>query len=344
MTIITASSRARLIGRIIGAFGTIMLIALTVSIYFTLNQAEEAFTAATTESLVSEEIYTIPFPVGVTPQRALITENPSVNTFMTEVLAIIPEERAKVSLFEKIERVIVQAGWYQQLASPVSRILVIWPGERKEEIVDNIGDILNWSTDERAAFIEMVVASPRGQREGTFFPGRYVVPIDATPTFVATQINARFEEVVGSRYTEDIEEIVPLSDTLALASLLEREAYSFEHMRLISGVIWNRLFIDMPLQIDATLQYAKSNITSDTWWPVPIPADKFIVSEFNTYQNNGLPPAAIANPSAAAIVAALNPYATDCYFYFHDTDGEIYCSETYAAHVEKLRTLFGQGR
>jgi len=107
-------------------------------------------------------------------------------------------------------------------------------------------------------------------------------------------------------------------------------------------VIWNRLFIDMPLQLDASLQYAKANNPyEDNWWPAVRPEDKFIDSPFNTYQNKGLPPEPIANPSVDAIVATLNPRVTDCIYYFHSATREYYCSVTYEDHVSKLREVYG---
>lgn len=101
----------------------------------------------------------------------------------------------------------------------------------------------------------------------------------------------------------------------------------------------------MPLQLDATLQYAKGSRASEKeWWPVPKPADKYLKSPFNTYANKGLPPAPIANPSAASVLAALNPVPTDCYYYFHADNAEYYCSKTYEEHVRKLRAVFGRGK
>jgi UPF0755 protein len=100
----------------------------------------------------------------------------------------------------------------------------------------------------------------------------------------------------------------------------------------------------MPLQLDASLQYAKANNPNEpNWWPAVRPADKFIESPFNTYQNKGLPPEPIANPSVDAIVAALNPYSTDCVYYFHSPTREYYCSVTYEEHVRKLQEVYGTG-
>jgi UPF0755 protein len=101
----------------------------------------------------------------------------------------------------------------------------------------------------------------------------------------------------------------------------------------------------MPLQLDATLQYVKaSNPNEATWWPAVRPNDKFLESPYNTYQYKGLPPQPIANPSTEAVLAALNPTTTDCFYYFHGPDAQYYCSVTYEEHVNKLRVVYGQGR
>ena len=162
---------------------------------------------------------------------------------------------------------------------------------------------------------------------------------------VAQLLLDEFSSEIIDRYDTQVEEQVPLETALTIASLLEREAYAFADMRIISGIIWNRLFIDMPLQLDASLQYVKGSLpTESNWWPVVKPADKYLKSPFNTYQTAGLPPTPIANPSLEAIVAALNPKTTDCLFYFHDDDGTFYCTETYEEHVALLQKMYGQGR
>ncbi len=297
------------------------------------------------EPETSAAVVPLPFPVSVDPQSKTITENPSVNTFLSSYLAYETVKPVRTSWWHQLTRKLASRDWYQNLASPVSRILIIWPGDRKEEVVDNFGDILRWDEHERATFATIVTEYPPTLPDGTFFPGRYVTSLDATPETVASLLIDRFTTEVQARYPASIEEVIPLKDALIVASLLEREAYAFDQMREISGVIWNRLFAGMPLQLDATLQYVKASDPSETaWWPTVTPADKFIESPFNTYENAGLPPSPIANPSAAAILAALNPYSTDCMFYFHDEAGDMHCSVSYDEHVAKLRTLYGRGQ
>lgn len=285
------------------------------------------------------------FPVGVHPSEKNITENPVVDGYVQTYLSLNPNKSREANFLDRFLATIVQFDWYQNLASAVSRILVIYAGERQEEVVENIGKILKWDTTEKERFAALIIETEPLLIEGKFYPGRYVVPVDATPELVAELILARFNEEVLARYGTEVQLVVPLADALTIASLLEREAYDFTDMRYISGIIWNRLFINMPLQLDASLQYVRgSKLTESVWWPKVVPDDKYLESPYNTYENTGLPPGPIANPSVAAVVAALNPRETDCMFYFHDSKGKFYCTNTYEEHVAKLREIYGRGK
>lgn len=321
----------------ITASGLILLLITKQSAYDEMAVATDT-TRTTTEA-------PLPFPVSVNPREKIITENPMVNSYLTTYLAYETVKPIRKSWLRQLTRSLAKKEWYQNLASPISRILIIWPGDRKEEVVDNFGDILHWDDAARKRFATLVTEAPPVLPDGTFFPGRYVTDKDAAPEAVAELLNERFNNEVLARYPTSIEEIIPLKDALVVASLLEREAYDFDQMREISGVIWNRLFTGMPLQLDATLQYVKGAKPEEaTWWPQINPDDKYLKSTYNTYQHNGLPPSPIANPSAAAILAALNPTVTDCLFYFHDDDGMMHCSATYEEHVAKLKARYGQGQ
>ncbi len=283
-----------------------------------------------------------PFPVSVNAYTKTIEENPDVLAFYTRTIASSPD--AADHWWNKVAKAFTNETWYQNLATPASRIVIVWPGERKEEATKHIGDILGWNAADRAEFTKLIDTTAPIMAEGKYFPSQYVTAVDATPAQMYQQMADRFATEVIARYTPKVAAQVPFSDALTIASLLEREASDFTNMREVSGVIWNRLFTDMPLQLDATLQYARGNSPYETtWWPRIKPNDKFMSSPYNTYQHTGLPPGPISNPSAEAILAALNPIQTSCLFYFHDQHGEYHCSDTYREHVEKLQALYGQG-
>jgi UPF0755 protein len=289
------------------------------------------------------------FPVTVDAERKVITEDPAVE----ELLTVAPSGLAAAANLADLAYTwlavrISETAPYRQVAGIAgidSLFVTIYPGQRAEEVAAAFGSKLEWTKAERAAFLKEVEATEPGLPDGQFVPGTYFIGV-TSPDDVAHVTQERFNAEILSRYSSTTEARVPLEDAIIIASLLEREAGGWEDMRLISGVIWNRLFIGMNLQIDATMQYSKSTLANGEggWWPTPIPADKNIRHAYNTYRRSGLPPGPIASPSIAAVVAALNPKKTDCLFYFHDQYGRFHCSPNYEGHVALLKKHYGQGR
>lgn len=321
---------------------TILAIFVFVTLIFLLQVKILSISEPTRTYSQDDPDITSPFPVSVNPKTKTITDSMDADTYITDQIASNhTNSKTPAGFFALLQSKLARFSLYQHLATPVSRTLIINSGERSEEITENFADILGWTGEEQAEFMRRMSEEAPTSTNGKLYPGKYTVDKQTTPEEMARVIADRFNAEVRTRYTGDVEAVVPLKDALIIASLLEREAYDFEDMRYISGIIWNRLFIDMRLQIDATLQYVRGANKNEPWWPVPVPADKYLKSPFNTYQNIGLPPEPIANPSIDAIIAALNPRETDCLFYFHDDDGTFYCSETYEEHVAGLRKVFG---
>ena len=217
-----------------------------------------------------------------------------------------------------------------------SHVLVSFQeGTRREEMATVIADKLGWTPEQRAEFEGGDGSCHFLGAEGYLFPDRYLVPRDALPAEVLAAMESRFHEVYaelsaeGGNVADDPETVV------RIASLIQREAGGRGDMALISGIIWNRVNSGMPLQIDATLQYAKGS--EKLWWPRVRAKDKSIDSPFNTYQNDGLPPGPIANPGEAALEAAMRPEDTACLFYIHDKNRTIHCASDYATHKQNIR-------
>lgn len=289
------------------------------------------------------------FPVTVDPANKTIVVNPQVEALLAEPPTRLP---ASVGLAEKVFRLlafkVASLPAYQQIAGAAgapSLFVSISPGARQEQVASAFGSQLHWTTAERAKFLKASEELEPDLPQGSTVPGIYFASVNE-PDDVATLVHDRFNAEILSRYSTSTEAQVPLTDALTVASLIQRETGGWDDMRLISGIIWNRIFAGMKLQIDATLQYAEADQAGGRrgWWPSVEPKDKYIKSAYNTYQHVGLPPAPIANPSIAAVLAALNPTKTDCYFYFHDAHGNFHCSKTYAEHVRLLKKYYGQGR
>lgn len=218
--------------------------------------------------------------------------------------------------------------------SPYLAWVVIPPGLRKEQIGALLAKTLSWTTDEQASWMGEATSPSPSYEEGVYYPDTYLIPSDQSPVQVAGRIRDRFNQVFKPYLDQATGENIKWTTVLNIASLIEREAAGPD-MKLIAGIIWNRLNKHMALQIDASLQYIKGN--ADTgWWPVVKSEDKYLDSPFNTYKHTGLPPHPIAEPSLAAIDAVLNPQTTNCIYYLHDTHGLIHCSPTYAGHVANI--------
>ena len=101
-----------------------------------------------------------------------------------------------------------------------------------------------------------------------------------------------------------------INQVITIASLIERETRVDAERELVSSVIQNRLSINMPLQIDATVQYALDEHKDRLNYN-----DLKVDSPYNTYQINGLPPGPICSPGAESIKAALYPAETDYLYY-----------------------------
>jgi UPF0755 protein len=99
-------------------------------------------------------------------------------------------------------------------------------------------------------------------------------------------------------------------DVLIIASMVEGEAATERDRLLVASVIYNRLRLGMPLQIDATTRYATGNYTRPL-----TQAQLDSPSPYNTRIHRGLPPTPIDSPSLASIQAAAHPPHTD-YLYF----------------------------
>lgn len=138
--------------------------------------------------------------------------------------------------------------------------------------------------------------------EGYLFPDTYFFSANVTAQTIIDAMKTNFDEKISTIQPSIDAFGKPLSEVIVMASLLEKEARTSESRRLISGILWNRMENDMPLQVDATFAYFLGKNTFELTLE-----DLATDSPFNTYTNKGLPPSAIANPGLDAIEAAIHP-------------------------------------
>ena len=221
-------------------------------------------------------------------------------------------------------------------SEPQLKWITIPEGLRKEEIGERLAKELHWSNEELEKWNTTYTAMEFDYREGVYFPDTYLIPTDENGLATAKRMIIRFNEKFAGYPEKFSEQDVLWTTALKIASIVQREAAGKEDMPLIAGIIWNRLLNDQPLEIDATVQYARGNTDSGWWAPIKATDIDNIDSPYNTYKNEGLPPTPISNPGMDAIDAVLNPEETDCYYYLHDYDRQIHCAKTLEEHEANI--------
>lgn len=153
--------------------------------------------------------------------------------------------------------------------------------------------------------------------EGYLFPDTYhFIKGMTTEEMLARMVLRLREQLTPDILARAEARGLTLHQLLTLASIIEMEAVVPQEQPLISAVFWNRLRRAMPLQADPTVQYAVGKDRRAL-----SRADLQVNSPFNTYRFPGLPPAPIASPGKAAILAAIEP-AKAPYLYFVSTGGD----------------------
>ncbi|MEA4972535.1 MAG: endolytic transglycosylase MltG [Candidatus Metalachnospira sp.] len=168
--------------------------------------------------------------------------------------------------------------------------------------------------------------------EGYLFPDTYYLSGNETAHDIIVMMLDRFEEI----YSKNIKSYVAssgysLDQLVTVASMVESESQLDSERPTIAGVIYNRLNIDMLLQIDATVQYAlatKNEVVTQT--------DLSVDSPYNTYKYKGLPAGPICNPGLASLEAAVKPETHNYYYYVLKVRGE--SEHTFAENYEDFLT------
>ncbi len=164
--------------------------------------------------------------------------------------------------------------------------------------------------------------------EGFLFPSTYLIPIGASPREVAGRMTRQFlRELPRDAAARARALHVSVAQAVTVASLIEREAKSEVDRPKIASVIYNRLRIGMPLQIDASIEYALPHHASVLSY-----RDLQIDSPYNTYLHAGLPPTPIANPGLPSLEAALHPAKTADLYYVYCGHGRHVFATTLAQH------------
>ncbi len=165
------------------------------------------------------------------------------------------------------------------------------------------------------------------EHEGYLFPDTYYFLSTIKPKNIVKEMTENFElktmEVLPDIEASEYE----LFDYVRMASILEKEARRYETRQKIASVLWNRIEIDMALQVDAAFLYFLGKTTFDLTLD-----DLDTDSPYNTYKYPGFPIGPISNPGLDSIKAAIYYDESPNLFYLSDYEGVTHFAENFEIH------------
>lgn len=283
-------------------------------------------------------------PSNTTKQNFIVPKGQSISTIgrrLQDAGLIKSAIAFRFEVWQKDEAPKIQAGTFslapsmtydqlfQAMTTGTNDVWITIPeGWRVEEVADSL-DKAQLDAFKKDEFLQLAK-----NQEGYLFPDTYLVPRAATATAIFHLMRDNFDKKVTNGLASDIQASgKSLDDIVTLASLVQREARQAQTMKMVAGILDNRLQLGMALDVDATLQYIRGyNPIVQSWWDEPLADTKDSKSLYNTYKYPGLPPHPIDSPGLDAITAVLHPTPSDYLFYVTDRQGVMHYAKTLAEH------------
>lgn len=170
--------------------------------------------------------------------------------------------------------------------------------------------------------------------EGYLFPDTYEIQKGENLEEIVRKMLRNFDKKLTPDLRVEIQkQNKSIFEIITMASLIEKEVKTFEDKKLVSGILWKRLKVNMPLQVDGTIAY----ILGEKNWDFDemrkeIGLAKRIDSPYNTYKYQGLPLGPICNPGLESILASIYPKDSDYWYYLSTPSGETIFSKSLKEH------------
>ncbi|MGH7707603.1 MAG: endolytic transglycosylase MltG [Vulcanimicrobiaceae bacterium] len=230
-----------------------------------------------------------------------------------------------------------------QGGSQVARWITIPEGFTARQIAERLGSQGIGPVDEFERYFLTTSIELDGTRtvnlEGFLFPDTYLMPIGGSPPAVAERMTDKFRTELPPDAAARAKQLgLTVPQVVTVASLIEREAKADDERRLMAGVYYNRLRLKMPLQVDATIEYAFAHHHA-----VITASDLHRDSPYNSYEHLGLPPTPIANPGRASLLAAFDPEPSAYLYYVYKGNGHHAFARTLAEHNANVARYLDPG-
>jgi UPF0755 protein len=206
-----------------------------------------------------------------------------------------------------------------QLLDPdrIPNLIKVAEGAWKSEVQKAFVEYGFTTSEVNNAFSRLKLPQGFSSSEGLIFPAQYSFPEGTSAQAAAQATIDRFSDDPNGRKLLAGNKEYSARQLLTIASIVQAESTDQDFSK-VARVVYNRLKIGMPLQMDSTVHFimqARGDIFLSR-------KSTMLNSPYNTYRKYGLPPGPISSPGSKAIKATLEPMVGDWLYFITVAPGD----------------------
>ena len=307
--------------RLIGA--GLVIVLFTFSLFLVRSQSSSAPDFDSVQSVQDLPEVTIEVPDGATGSQiaSILFESGVVKSSEAYFRAAVGDARSQ-KVAPGSHRLTLKISARQaldQLLDPdrIPNLIRVAEGAWKSEVQSAFINYGFTKLEVSKAFSSLKLPQGFSNSEGLIFPAQYSFPQDTSAQEAAQSMIDRFsEDLYGKKLLQGNKDF-SAQQLLTIASIVQAESTN-EDFSKVARVIYNRLKIGMPLQMDSTVHFimqARGDIFLSR-------KSTALNSPYNSYRKFGLPPGPICSPSSDAIKATLEPIQGDWLYFITVAPGD----------------------
>ena len=301
----------------------LVIVLFTFSLFLVRSQSSSAPDFDTVQSVQKLPEITIEIPDGATGSQiaSILYESGVVKSSQAYFRVAVGDARSQ-KVAPGSHRLTLKISARQaldQLLDPdrIPNLIRVAEGAWKSEVQSAFINYGFTKQEVSKAFSSLELPQGFSNSEGLIFPAQYSFPQGTSAQSAAQSMIDRFsDDLYGKKLLQGSKDF-SAKQLLTIASIVQAESTN-EDFSKVARVIYNRLRIGMPLQMDSTVHFimqARGDIFLSR-------KSTTLNSPYNTYRKFGLPPGPICSPSADAIKATLEPMQGDWLYFITVAPGD----------------------
>lgn len=294
----------------------VVIVALTFTLFLVRSQNSQIpdYPTIMETAGLSEIIITVPTGASGSEVAQILFENGVTKSVTAYFQVAVADQRSQrvAPGKHRLTKKISASQALDQLLDPtrIPNLIKIIEGQWQSEVVMALKQFGFTTSQIQMAFSSVELPQDFSNTEGLLFPAQYSFDTGVSALSAVQTIVDRFKQDSAGKKLLTTKNKFSAQQLLTIASIVQAEGGN-EDFKQVARVIFNRLRLGMPLQMDSTIHYIEKSRGS-----IFLSTNSTLInSPYNTYKYSGLPPGPIGSPGSLAIDAALNPAVGD-WLYF----------------------------